>query len=251
MSGSVTNEEILEKIEALRSIAMASVTGGVKDEDGYLRLRCELLTIHWIKTGLPRFIRTSSDLSQVWHEITMREAEPGTVGSGIYKRRRTLITEEFAPLINHLQGSGPAPEVFFPKGSEHDAYVHIRAIFGQAQEDLFVIDPYVDGSIYQLLGTISAAAMAVRILTLKVPSDFALEKQKFIKQHPEFRVEARTAKDFHDRFIFVDKTQCHLVGASIKDAGSRGCTLPAINDSRIVKFILDYANDVWGRATGI
>jgi hypothetical protein len=247
------NEEILEKVEALKSIVMASVTDGAKDNERYQLLRSELLAIHWVKTSLPRFIRTASDLSQVWHEITIRERGPFTPGSGIWRTRRTFITEEFAPLLNHLLERRPetAPDAFFPKGSQHDAYVHIRSIFGKAKKHLFVIDPYMDGSIYQLLATMSAAALTVRILTLKVPADFALERQKFVKQHPAFTVEARTAKDFHDRFILIDKVQCHLMGASIKDAGERGCTLLAITDPDIVKFILAYADGVWDRANAI
>jgi hypothetical protein len=104
---SLVNEEILEKTEELKSIVMASVTGGAKDDDRYRALRSELLAIHWVKTSLPRFIRTCNDLSQVWHEITMKEGEPAA-GPGKYKMRRTLITEQFFPLINHLQVSAEA-----------------------------------------------------------------------------------------------------------------------------------------------
>ncbi len=250
MSDDADNAELIEKIEALRSLVMTSVTGGDKDDAGYQSLRRELLGIHWVKVGLPRFVRTCSDLSQVWHEITMKEFGASAPGSGRYKMRRQFVAEQFAPLLDHLCGSRPesAPDAFFPKGSQHDAYVHIRSILGTAREDLFVIDPYVDGSIYQLLSAISATTLKVRILTLKVPGDFALETQKFMKQHPIFKIEARSARDFHDRFIFVDGTRCHLVGASIKDAGSKGCTLLGISDPRIVKFILGYADDVWDRA---
>src|SRR5580693_4196678 len=98
--------EILEKVETLRSVVMASVTGGIRDEEKYQSLRRQLLEIHWIKAALPRFIRTASDLSQIWHEITLKE-ERGLEGPGVYKRRRTFITQQFDPLINHLLGSGP------------------------------------------------------------------------------------------------------------------------------------------------
>ena len=67
--------------------------------------------------------------------------------------------------------------------------------------NLFVIDPYVDSSIYQLLATLAPSTMLVRILTSKYPADFALETKKFTKQHSGFTVEVRATKDFHDRFV--------------------------------------------------
>jgi len=61
-------------------------------------------------------------------------------------------------------------EAFFSKGSDHDAYVHIRAILKTAKADLFIIDPYMDSSIYQLLGALTPASMVVKILASTVPS---------------------------------------------------------------------------------
>src|SRR6266851_4804009 len=66
------------------------------------------------------------------------------------------------------------------------------------------IDPYMDTSIFQVLGTLSSAVLAVKLLTSKIPVDFGLEAQKFVKQHSGFSIEARRTKDFHDRFIILD-----------------------------------------------
>ena len=140
-------------------------------------------------------------------------------------------------------------EAFFSKGSDHDAYVHIRAILRAANADLCIIDPYMDASIYQVLGALSPAKMAVKILTSKVPADFVLEGQKFTKQHAAFTLELRKTKDFHDRFIILDQSKCYLLGASIKDAGNKGFTIVPLEDPSVVQFFLGYASQVWNAAT--
>lgn len=82
----------------------------------------------------------------------------------------------------------------------------------------------------------------------KVPLDFALEGKTFSKQHSGMALEVRTAKDFHDRFIVIDDRQCFLLGASIKDAGSRGFTIVPLKDIPVVQFFLQHAEAVWTTA---
>jgi len=238
------DKSVLEKIEALQNIMLASVTGGARDEAEYRQIREELFRMPGLKDALPRFVRTCGDLSQLWHFIKTQEK------LGSYASRREYIWEAFRPLIAGLDDqAGIEREIFFVKGSDHDAYVHIRSILQTGKGDLFVIDPYTDGSIYQALGTLTATPMNVRILTSKHPADFALETKKFVKQHTGFAVEVRAARDFHDRFIILDQARCYLLGASIKDAGNKGFTIVPLQEPSIVQFILDHANQVWASAT--
>lgn len=235
---------VLENIEALQNLMLASVTGGARDESDYRRIRDELFRMPGLKEVLPRFVRTCGDLSQFWHFIKTQS------DLGSYASRREYIWNAFRPLLAGVEDeSGIEREMFFVKGSDHDAYVHIRAIMQTTKANLFIIDPYMDGSIYQVLGTLAPAAIAVRILTSKCPSDFILENKKFMKQHSGFAVEVRTTKDFHDRFIILDQAKCYLLGASIKDAGNKGFTIVPLQEPSIVQFILTHANQVWTSAT--
>jgi len=237
---------VLEKIEALQNIMLASVTGGARDETEYRQIREELFRMPGLKEALPRFVRTCGDLSQLWHFIKTQEGLPS------YASRREYIWNAFRPLLAGVDDdAGTEREVFFVKGSDHDAYVHIRSILQTAKNDLFVIDPYMDGSIYQILGTLTATPMNVRILTSKHPADFALETKKFVKQHAGFAVEVRATRDFHDRFIFLDQSKCYLLGASIKDAGNKAFTVVTLQEPSILRFILNHASEVWAAATPI
>lgn len=234
---------VLEKIEALQNIMLASATGGARDEAEYRQIREELFRVPGLKEALPRFVRTCGDLSQLWHFIKTQE------NLSSYASRREYIWNAFRPLLIGVDDeAGVEREVFFVKGSDHDAYVHIRSILQGAKGDLIVIDPYMDGSIYQVLGTLTPPTMNVRILTSKHPTDFVLETTKFRKQHSRFTVEVRTTKDFHDRFIILDRSKCYLLGASIKDAGNKGFTIVPLQEPSIVGFILGHADQVWSTA---
>jgi hypothetical protein len=238
-----TDRQLIERIETLQSIMLASVTGGARDEEAYKQLRDELFGVPGLKDALPRFVRTCADLAQLWHFIKSQE------GLGSYASRREYIWNAFRPLLNDAEEAQPAErEAFFVKGSDHDAYVHIRAILQQTRGDLIIIDPYMHSTIYQVLGTLSAGSIAVQILTSKIPTDFVLEGQKFVKQRPNYTLEIRTTKDFHDRFIVVDKARCYLLGASIKDAGYKSFTIVPLEDPDVLRFFISHAAQVWAAA---
>jgi hypothetical protein len=75
-------------------------------------------------------------------------------------------------------------ELIFPQGSQHDAYVRIREIVQQANRSLRVIDPYLDGTIFTILGNVQRP-LKVDLLTGKPASDFAHEGVKFQQQRQQ------------------------------------------------------------------
>lgn len=136
-------------------------------------------------------------------------------------------------------------ELFFPKGSQHDAYVEIRSILQGARRAVFIVDPYLDGSVFQLLATIEGKELEVRLLSSKLPGDFPLEATKFVAQHDTFRVEIRRCVEFHDRFIVLDGTACYHIGASLKDAGLKVFMINQIEDGRNRDALLEQLGQSW------
>lgn len=140
-------------------------------------------------------------------------------------------------------------ELFFPEQSQHDAYVEIRAILQRATNRIAIIDPYVDQSILTLLSTCAKPGMNIRILTSRLPADFALEGKKWLSQHAGSSLEVRTTKEFHDRFIVLDDTACWHVGCSIKDAGNKAFMLSELEDHDNRVALLAQVTRSWGTAT--
>jgi len=143
--------------------------------------------------------------------------------------------------------AGNIAELFFPTGSEHDAYVRLRDIVQSAKAAVTIVDPYVDSSILTILGT-AQVPLDIRILSFGVPADFAHEVKKFVQQHHPKALEVRKTKEFHDRFVILDATRCFHVGASIKDAGLRGFMVSQVQDPSNVRALLKQVDDAWATA---
>lgn len=129
-----------------------------------------------------------------------------------------------------LPDTAPVRELFFPKQSQHDAYIEVRGILQSASKSITVVDPYLDQTTLTLLTSCLQAGMVVRLLSSKLPADFRLEAKTWLAQHPHVTLEVRTTKEFHDRFVVVDDVACWHIGCSIKDAGNKAFMLSALED---------------------
>lgn len=139
-------------------------------------------------------------------------------------------------------------ELFFPKDTQHDAYVEIRKLFQKTKSSITLVDPYLDSSVLIVLGTIGTSSLRIRLLTHKIPNDFPQEIRKFLTQHTNFTLEARRTKEFHDRFIVLDNDECWHVGCSIKDAGSKAFMLSKIEDQENIDTLINQLNKSWSTA---
>ena len=149
---------------------------------------------------------------------------------------------------NLVPATDTVRELFFPQGTQHDAYVRIREIIHRATHSVRIIDPYLGGTIFTMLGD-SAEPRKVELLAGKLPSDFAHETAKFQQQHPQVQIETRQTRDFHDRFIVIDDAECWHIGCSIKDVGNKAFMLSLIEDSRNVEALLKTLRSTWSSAT--
>jgi hypothetical protein len=131
-------------------------------------------------------------------------------------------------------------ELFFPNGEEHSAYVDLRAIIQSAKSSIYIIDPYVDSSIFLMLKTSQAKLAKVNLLTTVAPVDFKHELSKFQKEVPHTTTMVRTCNTFHDRFIVIDDSTCFHIGASIKDAGKKAFLISQLEDPFIVTSLLKF-----------
>lgn len=147
-----------------------------------------------------------------------------------------------------LPVGGTVRELFFGDTSQHDAYVEIRAILQRAARCLVIVDPYIDQSILTLLSACAKSGMSIRLLSSKLPTDFALETRKWAAQHQGVSIEVRTTKEFHDRFIVLDDAVCWHIGCSLKDAGQKAFMLSEIEDQNNRVALVAQLNKSWNTA---
>lgn len=173
-----------------------------------------------------------------WNDKYRQELDTGLRRIGWKMESDRLTTEDVDVL-----------EMFFPKGTPHDAYLEVKKILSKAKSTIIVIDPYLDSSIFQMIKTISAKSMKVLLLSYNLPSDFTLEAKKFITQYSHFSLEIRKTKEFHDRFVILDDTQCYHIGASIKDAGQKAFMISRIEDNKNSDALVKQQQQTWQTAT--
>jgi hypothetical protein len=98
----MSSEDLLMKIERLKSILLARATGGGAHGDGaeFERIRRDLLKSR-LEPQLPRWLKVYRNLSEFWQFIKPK--------FGSYEERREFLREEFDPLLSQLEGVGTTP----------------------------------------------------------------------------------------------------------------------------------------------
>ena len=136
-------------------------------------------------------------------------------------------------------------ELYFEKGLLHSAYQKIREIVHGSAGDIYIIDPYIDSSIFELFKVFTDIDVKIKILTCNKPADYQHEKELFLAQYQNLSIEEKTTRDFHDRFIIIDNKDAFHIGASIKDAGKRVFMINKIEDEENCKNVIDSFNSRW------
>ncbi len=107
--------------------------------------------------------------------------------------------------------------IFF-QGQIFDAYAKSHSFIAQAQNDIVLIDNYVDVSVLEMLAT-KKNGVAVTIYTSPKAKLTAQDIQNFNAQYPPLTV-SYTDK-MHDRFLIIDHKILYHIGASLKDLGKK------------------------------
>jgi hypothetical protein len=150
--------------------------------------------------------------------------------------------------ITQLRWLLPDPgQLFLSAGSQHDAFIEIRKIVRQATKELFIVDPWVDHTLWPLLTNIPSACKT-RVLTENMKGDFLLEGKKFIAQHGA-TLEVRRTANYHDRFVILDGMKCFHLGASIKDAGNKAFALSELERASVARAAITDAEAEWLKST--
>lgn len=136
-------------------------------------------------------------------------------------------------------------EVFFPKGSQWDAFVVLRDIIASASKQVDVVDPYCDGALFGLLASRAEEPLTVRVLCDRYAQAVDAEAGKFRAQWAGWEFEIRKATGFHDRFVILDGAECYHIGASINGAGKNAFMISRLEDSRMRDALLREVTAAW------
>ena len=125
-------------------------------------------------------------------------------------------------------------KIFF-NGQIYDAFSLMVEIVEKAGTELILIDNYVD---INTLNILSKKKDGVNVLIVTSGNGNLTEKDiaKFNSQYPKLTV--KISKDFHDRFLIIDRKEVYHIGASIKDAGKKSFGITKLEVEELTKSLL-------------
>lgn len=153
----------------------------------------------------------------------------------------TCMHEAIASLEQNL----PAAEgqVFGP-GATYDFFRTLNELVGGATQSLLIVDPYLDNEVFDGYLSNLRRPIITRLLIARYVDSIRVAAAAFQGQHGG-QIETRRSNDLHDRVIFVDGTQCWVLGASIKDAAVRKPTYLAPLSGDLVADKLRIYESLW------
>lgn len=131
----------------------------------------------------------------------------------------------------------PTQGIFF-EGQLFDAYVFANDLIKSANKSIILIDNYVDESTLLMLSKRNPKCNAT-IYTQKITAQLQLDLAKHNEQYP--RIDIKTLKTSHDRFLILDRKEVYHIGASLKDLGKKWFGFSKLNE--FLPTILEKVND--------
>lgn len=172
-----------------------------------------------------RFIANNELLFERISNVELKQLE--------YQRKTDEKLEQiFEYIYEHEESS---QKVFFD-GQIYDAFSLIVSLIQKADSKIVLIDNYVDVDTLNLLSK-KKENVTVTVYTLSKTRLSSADIANFNAQYPP--VEVKHTRMFHDRFLIIDDMIAYHIGASIKDAGKKCFGINLLQDTGIIKDILE------------
>ena len=166
----------------------------------------------------------------------------------VINEERTLVTNEnFLRLINKVDSLDEKVHIIENKfktnevnisqilynGQFYDAYTLIQSIFEIANNEIIIIDNYVDRSVLDRL-ILKKKKVKVILYTSIQTRLLGKDIDSFNKQYGNLEVKYTTK--VHDRYIIIDQIKLYHLGYSIKDLGKKICSICEL-DSKFIEIL--------------
>ncbi len=117
-------------------------------------------------------------------------------------------------------------EGIFYEGQVFDAYSFVSRIIKSATNSIVLIDNYVDEDVLILFSKRKSSVNVV-IYSANITPKMKLDITRFNTQYP--KIEIKSFKQSHDRFLIIDQETVYHIGASLKDLGKKWFAFSKIN----------------------
>lgn len=185
-------------------------------------------------------------LATVLHTKVADEVSMKIIDAFVYMRKYLSANNKNNILVNHeerilkleesLNNFSSKQSSIIYEGKIYDANSILLDILNDANEEIIIIDNYINKELLDLLKDINTKI----IMISKNFNEELIKKYKsqyknicFIDNNP-----------FHDRYIIIDKKEVYISGMSLKDIGKKYSYINKINEEIFIKELLKRINDV-------
>jgi hypothetical protein len=145
--------------------------------------------------------------------------------------------------LSELSLDLPEPEIkgVFEPGQEYELYVAVKTILGFANQEIFVVDPYLSSELFDLYAGAIPRSVSFRLLSNNIPTGVL---QLAYKYAAGGNLKVRTTNAIHDRVLFAD-SRVWLCGQSLKDAARKKPTYIVEHDEPLMRTVYE---NIWGNS---
>ena len=165
--------------------------------------------------AMKKIINTSLIEQKYLNELTIKNTED-----------IKLLQESF----NKLNTKESNNHIFY-EGQIYDSYSLLIDILSKARKEIIIIDNYAGKKLFDIIKNIK---VNIKVYTENIDN---ISKEKYEKQYNN--LEIINTDIFHDRFIIIDNKVLYHSGASFKDLGKKCFAITKIDDTKIIKDLLE------------
>jgi hypothetical protein len=150
-----------------------------------------------------------------------------TLNAGIFNRLETVEQKQIKTdkkvdkILNALEDKTLKPKQgIFYNGQIFDAYILASKIIRSANKRMVLVDNYIDEAVLKLFSKRNKKVKVI-IYTKRISKILTQDLEKYNQQYQDKKIEIKTFKKSHDRFIIIDNKTIYHLGASLKDLGKK------------------------------
>ena len=133
-------------------------------------------------------------------------------------------------ILNKLSTEEENNHIFY-EGQIYDAYNLLIKTLSKSKKEIIIIDNYAGRELFNIIKDIK---VNIKVYTENIDNT---AKEKYEKQYNNLSI--FTTDIFHDRFIVIDNKILYHSGASFKDLGKKCFAITKIEDTKIIKDLLE------------
>ena len=164
---------------------------------------------------MKKIINTSLIEQKYFNELTIKNTEDIKLLQESFDKLNTKESN------NHI----------FYEGQIYDAYSLLIDILSKARKEIIIIDNYAGKKLFDIIKNIK---VNIKVYTENIDNT---AREKYEKQYSNINI--FTTDIFHDRFIIIDNKILYHSGASFKDLGKKCFAMTKIDDTKIIKDLLE------------